>query len=88
MAVVKSVTVMPRSRVIGGMNRPRFWRSPMARLSTTDVPSKTTQTGCSERRPVAAGGLGWALTRGAGSGRSSALCAAGPMLRLTVQRPQ
>ena len=58
MAVVKSVTVMPRSRVIGGMNRPRLWRSPMARLSTTEVPSKMAQTGCNDRRPVAAGGFG------------------------------
>ena len=38
MASVKSPTEMPVSRVSGGMNSPRLWRKPIARLSITEAP--------------------------------------------------
>ena len=45
MASVKSATEMPMSCVSGGMNRPRLWRRPMARLSMTRGADQDRQRG-------------------------------------------
>ncbi len=39
-AKVNSATVMPTSRVIWPMNRPRLWRMPIDRLSMTEAPTR------------------------------------------------
>ena len=45
MASVKSDTEMPMSLVSSGMNKPRLWRKPIARLSINEAPSKIGRAG-------------------------------------------